>query len=229
MKSWVKEIIDWVLVIGVALAVALFLNNFIITNSFIPTGSMETNLPIGARVFGFRLQYLFSKPQRGDVVIFDYGFICKNKDCKLMYQKNDEGVCPNCKRESSKNKKAYYIKRVIGLPGEHIEIKADYPCEVGLIKGARVGSDTGTVPCGHVYVNAKVLEEDYINGPMIVSGDRFKSMDIVVPDGHYFLLGDNRNNSEDARFWPKTFVPLEDIKAKAWILYWPLTRLSIIK
>lgn len=228
-KSWLKELIDWVLVIVVAFVVAMALNNFIITNSFIPTGSMERNLPVGARVFGFRLQYLFAPPKRGDVVIFDYGFICQNKDCKKMYQKNDEGKCPDCGRESKKNKKAHYIKRVIGLPGEHIEIKTDYKVESELIRGPRF-EQSMDVPCGHVYINGEVLEEDYTNGPMIVDNtDRFPTIDITVPEGCYFLLGDNRNNSEDARYWPNTFVPKKDIEAKAWILYWPLNRLSLIK
>lgn len=223
----IKEIVEWIEVIAIAAVIALFINSFIITNSYIPTGSMETNLPIGARVFGFRLQYLlFGEPKRGDVVIFDYGYICKN--CKDMYQKNDENKCPICGESSKGSKRAHYIKRIIGLPGEHIEIKSDYKENSNNIKGIYFDNEI-EVPCGHVYVNDEMLDENYINGPMIVDGSQFVTKDIIVPDGEYFLMGDNRNNSNDARFWPKTFVPLKDIEGKAWILYWPLNRLSIIK
>lgn len=225
----IKEIFEWVEVIALAAVIALFINNFIITNSYIPTGSMEENLPIGSRVFGFRLQYkLFGEPKRGDVVIFDYGFICKNKKCKQMYQKNDDGKCPYCGEISKGSKKAHYIKRVIGLPGDHVEIKTDYKENSGKIRGISFDEDM-EVSCGHVYINDEKYDESYINGPMIIDEGMFKGVDIVVPEGEYFLLGDNRNNSLDARFWPKTFVPLKDIEGKAWILYWPINRMSIIK
>ena len=233
-KSLVSEIIEWAKILAIALVVALFINNYIITNSFIPTPSMESNLPVGSRLFGFRLNYLFTKPQRGDVVIFDFGYECKNKECRsrdgspYMYQKNSEGKCPRCGTESKGCIKVHYIKRVIGLPGEKVEIKADENRNEIEFKTIRQPNSDNTYPCGHVYINGEKLNENYLNEPMIVN-NFFKSADVVVPDDCYFLLGDNRNNSEDARYWPNQFINIKDIEAKAYLLYWPFSRFGIIR
>ena len=224
-KNILKDIFEWFFVIFFAFAIAFFINTFILTNSYIPTPSMETNLPVGSRLFGFRLNYLFTDIKRGDVVIFDYGYECKN--CNKMYQKNDNKQCPYCNNPDKKNKKAHYIKRVIGLPNEHIEIKMDYTAEQELFRDLKFSDKDVKATCGHVYVNGEKLIESYINEPMVVN-NFFKSMDLYVPEDCYILLGDNRNNSEDSRFWPNPFVAKKDIEAKAWILYWPLNKLGII-
>lgn len=225
-KSLRSEILDWIGIIAVAFVVAFFINNVIITNSYIPTPSMESNLPVGSRLFGFRLTFKFVKPKRGDVVIFDYGFDCKK--CHKMYQKNEESQCPFCGTESKGSKKVHFIKRVIGLPGEHIEIKADYTAEQELFRNTKFLDPNTKATCGHVYINGEKYEEDYLNEPMIVNSF-FRSVDVVVPEDCYFLLGDNRNNSEDARFWPNKFINIKDIEAKAYVIYWPLNRMGIIK
>lgn len=233
-KSFFGEILEWAGVLAVAFVVAFFINNVIITNSFIPTPSMETNLPVGSRLFGFRLNYLFTKPKRGDVVIFDYGFECEN--CHSMYQKNEENKCPYCGTETIEwniikrkgSKRVHFIKRVIGLPGEHIEIKADYTAEQELFRSTNFSDSNIKATCGHVYINGEKYEEDYLNEPMIVN-NFFRSVDVTIPDDCYFLLGDNRNNSEDARFWPNQFINIKDIEAKAYIIYWPLNRFGLIK
>lgn len=225
-KAVVAFILEWAGILITAFVVALFINNVIITNSYIPTPSMESNLPVGSRLFGFRLTYKFTKPKRGDVVIFDYGYECKN--CHIMYQKNEEEKCPKCGTETKGSKKVHFIKRVIGLPGEHIEIKADYTAEQELFKTTRFSDPNVKATCGHVYINGEKFEEDYLNEPMIVN-NFFRGVDLTVPDNCYFLLGDNRNNSEDARFWPNHFINIKDIEAKAYVIYWPLNRMGIIK
>ena len=99
------EIIDWVKVIAVAAVLAFCLNNFIIANSTIPTGSMQDTIMAGARVFGSRLKYTFGEVERGDIAIFVYGYKCKG--CGQSYRETDEGVCPNCGREDKKNSVVY--------------------------------------------------------------------------------------------------------------------------
>ena len=148
--------------------------------------------------------------------------------CKKMYQKNDENKCPYCGTESKGSKKVHYIKRVIGLPGEHIEIKSDYTAKSSSFKVMKF-KDEMDVSCGHVYINGEQLTEDYLNEPMIVDNNRYVSVDLVVPEGSYFVMGDNRNNSEDARFWPNQFLTMKDIEAKAYLVYWPFNRIGLIK
>ena len=147
--SWKKEIISWIQIIVAAVIIALVLNNFIIANSRVPTGSMENTIMSKSRVIGSRLAYLTSDPERGDVVIFHF--------------------------PDDPTGKIYYVKRVIGLPGE-----------------------TVNVVDGKVYINDSdtPLDEPYLPEPMEGSYGPY-----TVPEGCYFMMGDNRNNSLDARFW----------------------------
>lgn len=165
--SWKKEIISWIQIIAAAVVIALVLNNFIIANSRVPTGSMENTIMSKSRVIGSRLSYINSDPERGDVVIFKF---------------------PD-------NRDIYYVKRVIGLPGETVDIVD-----------------------GKVYINDSdaPLDESYLPEPMEGSYGPY-----TVPEGCYFMMGDNRNNSLDARFWKNQFVPKKDIMAKVLFCYYP--------
>lgn len=164
--TWQRELWEWIKIIAAAAAIALFLNSCIIANSEVPSGSMENTIMTGDRVIGSRLSYLFSEPERGDIVIFHF---------------------PD-------NEAIYYVKRVIGLPGETVDIVN-----------------------GTVYVNGEKLEESYIREPMIPD----EPMHFEVPEGCYFMLGDNRNYSADARVWENTYVKKEKIIAKVLFRYWP--------
>lgn len=167
--SWKKEIISWIQIIVAAVVIALFLNNVIIANSRVPTGSMENTIMTKSRVIGSRLAYLNSDPERGDVVIFKF--------------------------PDDPEQKIYYVKRVIGLPGE-----------------------TVNVVDGKVYINDSdtPLDEPYLPEPMEGSYGPY-----TVPEGCYFMMGDNRNNSLDARFWKNQFVPKKRIMAKVLFSYYP--------
>ena len=94
--SWKKEIISWIQIIAAAVVIALVLNNFIIANSRVPTGSMENTIMTGDRVIGSRLSYRFGDPKRGDIVIFHF-------------PDDPTGTI-------------YYVKRIIGLPGDTVDI-----------------------------------------------------------------------------------------------------------
>lgn len=153
-----------------AAVVALFLDTCIIDNSNIPSGSMEDTIMTGDRVIGSRLSYLFSDPERGDIVIFRF---------------------PD-------NEKVRYVKRIIGLPGETVDITD-----------------------GKVFVDGVELEETYIREPMIPQ----EPMHFEVPDGCYFMLGDNRNQSADSRVWENTYVAKEKIIAKVLFRYWPTLKM----
>ena len=170
-----KEIISWLQIIVAAVVIALVLNNFVIANSRVPTGSMENTIMSRSRVIGSRLAYLKDDPQRGDIVIFHYP--------------DDESI--------------YYVKRVIGLPGETVRIED-----------------------GKVYINGSdtPLDEPYLAEPMEGSYGPY-----TVPEGCYFMLGDNRNNSRDARFWENKYVKKDKIIAKVLFCYYPISRFGAVK
>ena len=162
------ELFSWVTTIVFALALAWFITQFIIVNAKIPSSSMENTVMKGDRLVANRLSYLFSDPERFDIVVFKF---------------------PD-------NEDLYYIKRIIGLPGEKVEIRD-----------------------GKVYINDSdtPLDDSFIAEPMIPEED----MVYQVPEGSYFMLGDNRNNSADSRRWNNKFVKKEKILGKAIFKYFP--------
>lgn len=225
------EIIDWVKVIAVAAVLAFCLNNFIIANSTIPTGSMQDTIMAGARVFGSRLKYTFGEVERGDIAIFVYGYKCKG--CGQSYRETDQGVCPYCGREDKKNSVVYYVKRVIGMPGDHIEIRQTGTADASEFHNIRIGKNADgssvEVPIGTVYVNGEAITETYLPEPMIVDGQQFPAVDVTVPEGSYYMLGDNRNNSLDARYWGEyNMVSRDKMVAKVYFKYWPLTDMGSV-
>lgn len=169
--SWKKEIFSWVKIFIVAFVVAAILDNFVIMNANVPSGSMENTIMTGDRMIGNRLAYINSSPKRGDVIIFKYP--------------DDEAQ--------------YFVKRVIGLPGETVTIKE-----------------------GKVYINQNdtPLEEPYLPEEWVTLND---GLEYVVPADSYFVMGDNRNHSNDARMWANTFVTKDAILAKAVFTYWPFS------
>lgn len=231
-NSVLAEIIDWIKVLVIAGFLAFGINNFIIANSTIPTGSMENTIMPGARVFGSRLEYTFGEVHRDDIAIFIYGYTCK-KDGQ-MYRENSNHACPKCGRKDADNSVVYYVKRVIGMPGDHIEIKQTGTADASEFHNIEIGVNadgtTPQVPIGTVYVNGEAKEEVYLPEPMIVDGRQFPEVDVVVPEGHYYVLGDNRNNSMDARFWGDyNMVARDRMLAKVYFKYWPFNDMGFVK
>ena len=171
-KSLIKEIRDYIFLIILAFAFAFLMNKFVYANAEVPTGSMIPIVQPGDRLIINRLSYLFEDPKRGDIVMFAY---------------------PD-------NEKKNYLKRIIGLPGEKLEIRE-----------------------GLIYINDRKtpLSENYLNDEP--NGD-FGPYNI--PEGCYFMLGDNRDNSLDAREWKNKYVKKEKIVGKAWLKYYP--RLTLL-
>lgn len=221
-KFW-AEVIDWVEILVIAAAIAAFMNNVIIANSQVPTGSMEETIMVGDRVIGSRLAYTFGEPERGDVAIFKFGWQC-NRCKKAMGEGTAPETCPYCNEEITHPKTVYYVKRVIGLPGDTVEIKADGSCAQSDIISEAAGSvqlsgENAGKPLvtAAVYVNGEKLTEGYLREPMLYTGD----MTFTVPEGSYFMMGDNRNNSLDARYWNDHYIPKEKMIAKVLFRYWP--------
>lgn len=167
MSKVKDEVLSWVKTIVFAIIVALFINNFVIVNAEVPTGSMETTIMPKDRIIALRFVYLFDEPQRGDIVVFPFP--------------DDEDTL--------------YIKRIIGIEGDTIEIKN-----------------------GVLYLNGEAQQEDYIKEPMY---DWASWGPYTVPEDSYFMLGDNRNYSADSRYWNNTYVKKEKILGKAFLRYYP--------
>ena len=174
-------VLDWVLVIVIALAAALCINFFIIVNSTVPSGSMENTIMTGSRMIGLRVTYLFEQPKRGDIIVFHY---------------------PDDPQQ-------IFVKRIIGLPGETVE----------MIDGI-------------TYIDGEPLEENYINPDYwqrTIEGSRYNCGPFTVPEGHYFVMGDNRGNSHDSRFWTNHYVSKKAIIGKALFCYWPVSNAGALK
>lgn len=198
--TWKQELLSWVQVLATAAVIAFVLTTFIIANSEVPTGSMENTIMSGSRVIGSRLHYKFSEPERGDVAIFVWGWQCPT--CGIMGE-GAEGPdeCPRC--ESSVGKRAqtvYYVKRVIGLPGDVIDIIDD--------KLYLNGSDTP-------------LDEPYLAEEM----NQGETMHFEVPEDCYFMMGDNRNYSLDARYWGNPYISEDQMIAKVLFEYFPTPKI----
>lgn len=180
-----KEVVSWVRMFVIVIAVVFVLTQFVIINVRVPSGSMENTIMTKDRLIGFRFSYWFDEPQRGDIILFSYPV----------------------------DEKQTYIKRVIGLPGETVEIRD-----------------------GKIYIDgsSEQLEEDYLKETWTWENDGYT---FKVPEGCYFVLGDNRNDSEDGRFWaqialnegkastpeeaePYSYVKKDEIKGKAIFKYY---------
>lgn len=174
MSSVFSEIVSWIKTILFAVLFALLINNLVIVNASVPTGSMKNNIMPNDRIIAFRLAYLFSNPKRFDIVVF------KNPD--------DETVP--------------FVKRIIGLPGETVDIRG-----------------------GKVYINssAEPLDDSFIREPQDIEED----MRFIVPDDSYFMMGDNRNDSSDSRFWNKKYVEKKKILGKVLLRYYPFNSIKV--
>ena len=159
--------------LATAFVLAIGIRTLVAEARYIPSSSMEPTLEINDRLIIEKISYRFRTPQRGDVVVF-------SPTDKLREQ----------------NFKDAFIKRVIGLPGETVEVKG-----------------------GTVYVNGEALREKYIE-----EAPDYQYGPVEVPSDRYLVLGDNRNNSYDSHYWG--FVPRDNLIGRAVVRFWPLNRLG---
>ena len=168
-----REIFNWLKLIVCAVLLAFFISNFVIINATVPTSSMRPTIQEKDRMIGFRLAYMFDEVERGDVIIFKYPDDHSQK----------------------------FVKRVVGLPGEYIEIIN------GMVYISNSEDET----------YKRQLAEDYLFEMPEGNMDR-----VQIPEDSYFVMGDNRNDSHDSRYWTDQFVSKDEILGEALIVYWPL-------
>lgn len=168
-----NEIIEWIKAIVIALVLALLIRGYIFEPMIVPTGSMIPTIQINDRILVNKYIYRFKDLSRGDVVVFKY---------------------PDDQKQT-------FVKRLIGVGGDVIEIKD-----------------------GILYLNGKEIDEPYLNEVMLGDFGPYE-----VPKDHFFMMGDNRNNSKDSRLWYHKFVPRSNIVGKATYCIWPFHRIGKIK
>lgn len=175
-KSIAKELGAWLLYILIIIGISYLVITFVGQRTQVSGSSMETTLSNGDQLIVDKISYRFRDPNRYDIVVFPY-----------KYEKN-----------------TYYIKRIIGLPGETVQIVD-----------------------GYVYIDGQKLDEHYGNEVMENAG--IAAEPVVLGDDEYFVLGDNRNNSQDSRAANVGVIHRDDLLGRAWVRIWPLNKFGVIR
>jgi signal peptidase I len=200
-KSTVNSIVELVVIVVVALGLALGIQAFIVKPYRIPSGSMEPTLAIGQRVLVNRIGMDFSTPHVGEIAVFHPPVGAQQEACGVGTRISPGGApcsLPVPKEDTGTN----FIKRIVAGPG-----------------------DTITIVEGHVTRNGKREADSYIKPCPGIAECNFPTP-IKVPAGHWFMMGDNRGESDDSRFWGP--VPTGWIIGGAFATYWPPDRIGIL-
>lgn len=171
-----KEILSWVFYIAFVLVLTWVIITFVGQRTRVDGRSMMNTLHEGDNLIVEKLSYRFSDPKRFDIIVFP----------------------PTGKKE-------YYIKRIIGLPGETVQIDEN----------------------GNIYINGELLEENY--GAETIQNPGRAAKPITLGDDEYFVMGDNRNNSKDSRSEEVGNVKRSQIIGRAWLRIWPLNKFGLLK
>jgi signal peptidase I len=193
-KGPLGEVYALAVIVGLALALALATQAWVAKPFQIPSGSMEPTLAIGQRIIVNRLSYHFGDPDLGDIIVFHPPAGAETDECGAQIN-----VSEPCPMPTAGQSGQYYVKRLVAGPGDTLSIKNGHP----VVNGVEKTDEPYARPCG---VNIRC------NLPTT----------ITIPPGHYFMMGDNRGESDDSRVWGP--VPRDWIVGKAFASYWPLDR-----
>ena len=212
-KSKIKDIIEWIVCILIALIIAIAFRYYIGTPTIVQMPSMRPTLEPDQRLWLNRWVRTNKKmPERGDIITFEAPLKEKltlsmtevKENPVARYDETNKGFWGNFSYYVLEIGKTSYIKRVIGLPGDHVIISS-----------------------GKVYVNNELLEEPYLQSGVVTDNGNGNCVDVIVPENCIYALGDNRAQSTDCRNFG--CVPLERIESKVWIRIWPLNLFGPIK
>lgn len=176
MKSILKEILSTSIYLLVVLLITYLIVNFVGQRTEVVGSSMESTLSHGDNLIVDKITYRFKNPERYDIIVFPF-----------QYEKN-----------------TYYIKRIIGLPGETVRIDSE----------------------GVIYINDRELTEYY--GREIIGDPGIARDEITLGKDEYFVMGDNRNNSTDSRDPSVGNIHKKDILGRAWLRIWPLYEFELL-
>lgn len=177
LKSILREVLSTSIYLLIVIGVAYLIVTYVGQRTQVSGGSMESTLSSEDHLLVDKISYRFKAPERFDIIVFPFQY----------------------------DKDTYYIKRIIGLPGETVQIDTD----------------------GNIYINDEVLEEDY--GREVIENPGRAAEAIVLGDDEYFVMGDNRNNSSDSRDPSVGNIHRDDIIGKAFIRIWPLSKFGVLK
>lgn len=191
-----KEAIEWTATLLGAIIFSLFIRSYAFASTEVRECSMQDTLFEGQKLIENKIEYHFSKPQRGDIVIIN--------------QKTKEGIfnifMDNAKdmidkfSSNSEHEKTRLIKRIIGIPGDNIDIKN-----------------------GSIYINGQLYNEVYVKGITLPNKMEFP---VTLPENEYFVLGDNREISRDSR--ELGFINIHNIEGEAILRLWPFDKIGSI-
>lgn len=176
-KSIMKELFGWIIYILVVVGLTYLILTFVGQRTRVSGHSMETTLSDGDNLIVDKLSYRFKDPKRFDIIVFPF-----------RYEEN-----------------VYYIKRIIGLPGEKIQVKD-----------------------GCAYIDGEILESD-IYGAELMDNFGIAGEEITLGEDEYFVLGDNRNHSSDSRDPSVGVLTREDLLGKAWVRIYPFDKMGVIR
>lgn len=207
-----KEIFEWIVCILIALIIVVLIKAFVGFPTVVSGASMDSTLKDKQRLWVSRIGIEIHKyPKRGDIVTFEAPsttYVTKASynpdDVTAEYKNDSKGIGEKIKSSIDIFGETSFIKRVIGLPGDYVEIKNK-----------------------SVYLNGQALEEKYLDAGTVTDSAEGFFLDVVVPDGYVYVLGDNREVSGDSRRFG--CIPIDKIEGKAVFRFWPLNKLGKVK
>lgn len=177
MKNILKEILSTSVYLLVVLLVTYLIVNYVGQRTQVVGSSMESTLSDGDNLIVDKITYRFQDPERYDIIVFPFKY----------------------------EKSTYYIKRIIGLPGESVRIDNN----------------------GVIYVNGEIMNENY--GREVILDPGVSKNEITLGEDEYFVIGDNRNNSTDSRDPMVGNIHRDDILGRAWLRIWPLSKFELLE
>ena len=172
----VREVLSFFLYVAIVVGITFLIIHFVGQRTYVSGSSMENTLSDGDNLIVDKITYRFSDPKRYDIIVFPY-----------QYEEN-----------------TYFIKRIIGLPGETVQIVD-----------------------GIIYIDGEALQESY--GREVMKNSGLAADPVTLGEDEYFVLGDNRNDSTDSRDPSVGKIPRDRIIGRAWVRIWPLSKIGILR
>lgn len=211
-KAKVKDILEWIYCIVIAVVLALLIRYYVGTPTIVKQSSMKpTFMPNDRLVLNRIYRTTKTIPSRGEIITFEAPSTSiilpegtKIENATAKYDEQPKNILYKFKHNVLEIGKVSYIKRVIGLPGEHVAIKD-----------------------GKVFINGMELQEEYLSNTVKTESMGGAYTDLDVPENTVFVMGDNRSGSSDSRIFG--CIPYDKIEGKVVLRFWPLNKMQTIK